>query len=56
MNIESLNTILGDMIAHSVLYKIRQIDVVTSKMLGLMLTAALPDKVVSYIFVTVISR
>ena len=41
MNIESLVTILGEVIALRVLYKIGYIKVVTSKMRNSMLTATL---------------
>ena len=41
MNIEGLNTIFGERIAHGVLYKISYIDGITLKVLGLMLTADL---------------
>ena len=56
MNIESLNMIFGQMIAHSVVHKNGCMIVVTSKMQNLMLTAALPGRIVGYILVTVISR
>ena len=46
MNIESLLTIFGEVIALRALYKIGYINVVTSKMKNSMLAAALPDKVV----------
>ena len=56
MNIESLLTIFGGVIALRVLNKISHINVVTSKMWNSMLTAALSGKVVCYMFVTIISR
>ena len=46
MNIESLVTIIGEVIALRVLYKIGYIKVVTSKMQNSMLTAALSGKIV----------
>ena len=46
MNIESLLTIFGGVIALRVLYKMGHINVVTSKMWNSMLTAALPHKAV----------
>ena len=46
LNIESLLTIFGGVIAVRVLYKMGYINVVTSKMWNSMLTAALPDKAV----------
>ena len=56
LNIESLLTIFGGVIALRVLYKMGYINVVTSKMWNSMLTAALSGKVVCYMFVTIIFR
>ena len=56
LNIESLLTIFGGVIALRVLNKISYINVVTSKMWNLMLAAALSGKVVCYMFVTIIFR
>ena len=47
MNIESLVTIIGEVIALRVLYKMGYKKVVTSKMRNSMLAAALSDKAVS---------